>query len=422
MNSAEILDVGSRSRLLTDPYVEKIWGLVNDKSLFNRSPDYLAGLRRGLIREALAFFARHSDHYKILLERMGIDPKSAEPEDLARIAVPSDILRGDGHKQFLIRDAEEGGEYFTSSGTSGKEPVRIYRSPLDLAIMIKANTQLFEHIYGSFLEPGKGIALFMAAPELRHKLSFVAFVHLALENKRIPLLYGMNLVEGKGEKGSAWQKLETNKENVLKFVKSKEEPKLFFTAPAGVYLMAKKFDEMGFLKKVAYKLASGMPPVRLGRGGVIVTGGGSKGYTLPPYDELVKMSRKYFSAMDAKGEEVDVPFMDVLGMTETLTALIGRHGVTGLVPYPLSEVFLLDPKTFEPLKERERQGVLGIFNPHVTSWLEVFYPGDIMSVSPSKGYYGREYSFMRRLSVEEGWDLQRACGGTLEEMMGRGQS
>jgi phenylacetate-CoA ligase len=422
MNSTEILDIGPKSRLLTDPYVEKIWGLINDRSLFEKSPDYMAGIRKGLIRDALIFFARHSDYYKLLLERMNIDPKSASPEDLMRLAIPSDILRGDGHRPFLIRDVEEGGEYFTSSGTSGKEPVKIYRSPLDLAIMIKANTQLFERIYGGVLEEGKGIALFMAAPELRHKLSFVAFVHLTLESKRIPLLYGMNLVEGQGEKGSQWQKLETNKENVLKFVKSREEPKLFFTAPAGVYLMAKKFDDMSFLKKVVYKLASGMPPVRLGRGGIIVTGGGSKGYTLPPYDELVKMSRKYFSANDAKGGEVEVPFMDVLGMTETLTALIGRHGSIGLVPYPLSEVFLLDPKTFEPLKEGEKQGVLGIFNPHVTSWLEVFYPGDIMNVYPSKGYYGREYSYIRRLSFEEGWDLQRACGGTMEEMMQRKQA
>lgn len=422
MNSTEILELGPKSRLLTDPYVAKIWGLINDRSLFEKSPDYMAGVRKGLMREALDFFSRHSDYYKLLLERMRIAPRNADLEDLARLAVPSDILRGEGHKQFLIRGVEEGGEYFTSSGTSGKEPVKIYRSPLDLAIMIKANTQLFEQIYGSFLEPGRGIALFMAASELRYKLSFVAFVHLALENKRIPLLYGMNLVEGQGEKGSTWQKLETNRENVLRFVKSREEPKLFFTAPAGVYLMAKKFEDMGFLKKVAYKLASGMPPVKLGKGGVIVTGGGSKGYTLPPYDDLVEMSRKYFSASDSKGEEMEVPFMDVLGMTETLTALIARHGTIGLVPYPLSEVFLLDPKTFEPLKEGEKQGVLGIFNPHVTSWLEVFYPGDIMTVSPSQGYYGREYSFVRRLSVEEGWDLQRACGGTLEEMMQKKQT
>lgn len=420
MNSSEILELGAKSKLLTDPYVQKVWGLINDRSLFEKSPDYMAGIRKGLMRDALDFFSRRNDYYKVLLERMRIDPRNAGPEDMAKLAVPSDILRGEGHRQFLIKDVEPGGEHFTSSGTSGKDPVKIYRSPLDLAIMIKANTQLFEEIYGGFLEPGKGVALFMAAPELRHKLSFVAFVHLALETKQIPLLYGMNLVEG--EKGSTWQKLETNKENVLQFVKSKAEPKLFFTAPAGVYLLAKKFDDMGFLKKVAYKLASGMPPIRLGKGGTVVTGGGSKGYTLPPYDDIVSLSRKYFSASDTRGEEVEVPFMDVLGMTETLTALIGRHGRIGLVPYPLSEVFLLDPKTFEPLKEGANQGVLGIFNPHVTSWLEVFYPGDIMAVSPSKGYYGREYSFIRRLSVEEGWDLQRACGGTLEEMMQKRQA
>jgi phenylacetate-CoA ligase len=419
MNASEIIDLGSKSRLLKDPYVEKVWQLVNNNSLFNKSPDYLASLRLGLLRDALGFFSRQSDYYAQLFERLSINPKNAELGDLARLAVPSDILRGDGHKQFLIKGVEERGEYFTSSGTSGKEPVRIYRSPLDLAIMIKANTQLFEHIYGSCLEPGKGIALFMAAPELRYKLSFVAFVHLALENKGIPLIYGMDLV--KDERGSAWQKLEPNRDNMLKFLKSKEEPKLFFTAPVGVYLMAKSFDEMSFVKKVGYKLVSGTPPVKLGRGGAIVTGGGTKGYTLPPYEKIVELSRKYFTAKDKDGEENIVPFMDVLGMAETLTALIGRFKTNGMVPYPLSEVFLLDPKTYEPLGEGKTEGVLGIFNPFVTTWLEVFYPGDLMTVASSKSFYGKEFSYVRRLTVEEGWDLQRACGGSLEEMMQKDQ-
>ncbi|MEM2190397.1 MAG: hypothetical protein QW540_03050 [Archaeoglobaceae archaeon] len=64
--------------------------------------------------------------------------------------MPSDILRGEGQKQFLIRDVESGGKYFFSSGTTKSNPVKIYRSPLDLAIMIKANTDLFEYVYGDF--------------------------------------------------------------------------------------------------------------------------------------------------------------------------------------------------------------------------------------------------------------------------------
>ena len=420
MNSKQIFESALKSKLLKEPYVQKIWDLINSKDLFNKSADYLKKLRRSLLRDALNFFARKSDYYKGAFEKLGVNPKTADFPDLAKLAVPADMLRGEGHKQFVVKDAEPGGEYFTSSGTTGKTPVKIYRSPIDLAVMIKANTDLFEYVYGDVLEQGKGIALFMAAPELRYKLNFVAFVDLTLDNKNIPLLYGMNLVRNK-DGTTDWQRLELNKENVVKFLKSREEPKLFFTAPAGVYLMADKFDKMNPLKKLMYRLATTAPPVNLGRGGLIVTGGGTKGFTdLPPYDKIVGLSRKYFKAQSRQGEEQPAPFMDVLGMTETLTALIDRFGVMDKVPHPLSHVFLLDPKTFELIEEDEgKEGVLGIFNPFTTSWLELFYPGDFMKAHSSDRFYGKEYTYVRRFTPQEGWDLQRACGGTLEEMMSR---
>ncbi|MEM4616938.1 MAG: hypothetical protein QXY19_08045 [Archaeoglobaceae archaeon] len=416
MKCSDILKLASKSKLLDDPYVSKIWKLIDDTSLFKKSPDALLELRRKLLRECLDFFSRHSDYYAQLFERLDINPKNAEFQDLAKLAVPSDILRGEGQKQFLIRDVESGGKYFFSSGTTNSNPVKIYRSPLDLAIMIKANTDLFEYVYGDVLEEGKGVALFLASPELRDRLSFVAFVDLTLENKKIPLFYGMKLIDGSG---SAWQKLEPDRENILKFLKSKEDPKLFFTAPAGVYLLSQRFQNMGVLRRIVYKLLSGAPPANLGKGGVIVTGGGSKGYELPPYGEIVEISRKFFKAKDRDGKDVPTPFMDVLGMTETLTALIDRFGYMDKVPHPLSQVFLLDPKTYDYMEEDKKEGILGIFNPFVTSWLEVFYPGDIMRTHDSNCYYGKEFVYVRRLTVEEGWSLQRACGGTLEEMMKR---
>lgn len=416
MSVQQVFENALKSKLLSDPYVSKIWDLVNDSTLFEKSPDYLRQLRKTLLREALLFFSRRNEYYAKLLESMDIDPVSAELDDVAKLAIPSDILRGDGQKPFLIKDVEPGGEYFRSSGTTGKELVKIYRSPLDLAIMVKANTALFEYVYGDKLEPDKGVALFMAAEELRHRLNFVSFVHLSLEAKNIKLIYGMDLQEGERE-GAVWQKLVPNKDRILSFLRSKEEPKLFFTAPAGVYLMAKQFETMNIVKRLAYKLASGAPPVNLGRGGLVVTGGGSKGISVPSYEDVVKLSRRYFKSMDKEGKEIPTPFMDVFGMTETLTAFIDNYGKMDKVPYPLSEVFLLDPKTFQTIKEDEKEGILGIFNPFTTSWLELFYPGDIMLSHQSDRFYGKEYRYIRRLSVEEGWDLQRACGGTLEEMM-----
>lgn len=67
---------------------------MNDKSLFSKSPDYLSKLRKSLLREALDYFSRHSDYYSELFERLEISPKDAELEDLAKLAIPSDILRG----------------------------------------------------------------------------------------------------------------------------------------------------------------------------------------------------------------------------------------------------------------------------------------------------------------------------------------
>ncbi|RLG41474.1 MAG: hypothetical protein DRO05_03815, partial [Thermoproteota archaeon] len=214
----------------TDPYVEKILDLASDRSLLEKSPDQLLSLRKSLFREYLSYLARHSSYYRDMFERLGIDPKSADlEEDLPKLVLPADALRGDAWKSLIIEDTPKGGKVFSSSGTTGKEPVRIYRSPIDLEIMIRANTNLFEFVYGDVLEDG--IALFMAAPELKERLNFVAFVDMCLERKGIDLIYGMKLLEGEG---APWKRLVEDRKNIIRFFRSRKEPKLFFTAPAGV--------------------------------------------------------------------------------------------------------------------------------------------------------------------------------------------
>lgn len=408
------------SKFLNDPHVKKLRELAQDRSLFEKSPDYLSKLRRDLLRSALRFFARNSEFYEKLLEAQSIDPAAAEPEDLAKLAVPSDMLRGEGFTKFLLPGRDEGGFTFRSSGTSGKDPVKVYRSPLELVAMTVANANLFEYVYGSFLKPGEGLALFLAAEELKNYLNFVAFVDLALQYKNIRLLYGMDLVQGSSG-DPMWKRLVPNRKRILEFVKSRDEPKLFFSAPAGVHLIAEQFGSLSLFKKMLYKLLTGAPPINLGRGGTVVTGGGAKGFKIPDYDVIVKEARKVFRAEDTTtGDEVPVPFMDVLGMTETLTALLDKYGVINKIPHPLQEVFLLDPQTYKPMYDFNKEGLLAIFDPLATSWLEVFIPGDVMKQIPSERYYGREFVYVRRLTEEEGWSLQRACGGTLEELMYKG--
>ena len=418
-NIDEIYLSAQRSKFFSDPHVKRLWELSGDATLFSKSPDYLMSLRKTLLRDSLKFFTRHSSFYADLLERLEIDPQAAELPDLVKLAVPSDMLRGDEYRKLLIDDFDREGFVFSSSGTTSSNPVRVYRSFLELAIMTRANTLLFEYVYGNVLKEGVGLALFLAARELRNKLNFVAFVDLALQGKKIKLLYGMDLVK-EVSSGSQWQRLVPNKKSIMEFLKSKDEPKLLFTAPAGVHLLTKEFEGMSLVKRFMSKLLVGVPPVDLGTGGVIVTGGGTKGFTdLPPYDVIVGNARKFFKARDFSGRETPTPFMDVLGMTETLTALIDRYGVMHKIPHPLQEVFLLDPKTYELIEEPGKEGILGIYDPLAISWLEVFLPGDVMKFVESNRYYGREYIYVRRLTKDEGWDLQRACGGTLEELMSR---
>ncbi len=71
----------------------------------------------------------------------------------------------------------------------------------------------------------------------------MAFVALTLESKGIELLYGMDLEEGR-DGDRPWMKLTPNTPNIVRFLKSRKEPKLFFTAPAGVHLLTKRMEEL----------------------------------------------------------------------------------------------------------------------------------------------------------------------------------
>jgi hypothetical protein len=85
------------------------------------------------------------------------------------------------------------------------------------------------------------------------------------------------------------------------------------------------------------------------------------------------------------------------------------------IPHPLSQVFLMDPRSFEVIEEDGKEGLLGIFNPFITSWMECVYPGDILRAHGSSRYYGREFVFVRRMAASEVAGSTRACGGELEE-------
>jgi len=412
---------GQSSRLIDDPHVRRVQEqLARGQELFSLRSDELETIRSELRRSALDFFRRHSRFYKQLFDHLNIDVQNASLSDLARLAIPSDLLRGIGQMGYLIENYEKGGSTFQSSGTSGKDPVKVYRSPLDLAHMQKATTDLFEHVRGCVYAQDKGTVLMMAAPEMRERMAFVSFVDLTVGKKGARLLYGMNL--GKDEKGQvSWERMEANRENIIEFMRSRDEPKLLFAPPVVIDMLTKKFDAMGPVERLAQRLVTSAPPIEMGREGIVITAGGSKkAIGLPEYGAMVEMARRHFRAADGSGKAVPVPFMDLLGMAEGLTPMASMHGVHGKLPHPLADVFLLDPVTFEVMEEEGKEGILAMFSPMTTSWLECFYPGDLVRFKRSTRYYGKEFEHVRRLSAQEGWEMQRACGGSMEDMLRAG--
>ena len=89
----EIMERGAQSQLINDPHVKRVWDLIKGDSLFKMSVDDLASLRQSLRQESLQYFARHNPYYAELFERLDIDPAKATLHDVAKLAIPSDMLR-----------------------------------------------------------------------------------------------------------------------------------------------------------------------------------------------------------------------------------------------------------------------------------------------------------------------------------------
>jgi len=398
--------------LMKDPYVTKILELSKDKSLYEKSSSALEQLRLQLFRDSLDYFSRNNSEYVVMLENLDINPKSVEFEDLVDIAVTSDFFRGDGQKKYIIGDVPLGGPSFQSSGTSGKDPVRIYRSPIDILVQRDVNTNGAESVLGHELNGGE--AMFLAAPELKDFTSFVAFVEDAFSIRDIDIKYGMKVVEDPNAR-TIWEKLRPDTKTISSFYKSKQEPKYLMTAPVGIYRTIKQFEDASpFLKYIIYGLYLRVPPIKLGKGGAIFTGGGIKGSDIPSMEKIMEMSKEKIVAKDENNRTIPAPFIDCLSHTENLAVLFSKPNSLVKMPHPLSHVFLVDKETFKPI-EGYGKGVVGIFNPFTTTYLEAFYPGDMMERVPDDNYYGSGFLFKRRLTKEEGWDLERACGGGLEE-------
>ena len=350
------------------------------------------------------------------MENLEIDPERWKVEDLINLAISSDELRGNGQKRYMVDNVPDGGRTFRSSGTTGKEPVTIYRSPVDVLISRYVNDAHIEYMLGHPIEEEEGMALFLAAPEMEEFMSFVGMVvDLMRDYKHVPVIFGMKVEEGDGP---IWTRLRPDKKAMAEFYRSGNKPKYIFSALIGIQRMLETFEMHGAkdLPRLAYfKLALGVPPLDLGRG-AIFTGGGAKRAKVLPFKELLEKRKGKIIGVDKEGNRIPAPWSDVYGNTERLCILPSLMNTEYKVPHPLEEVIVVDPKTFTPIERGE--GIVIFYNPLVTSYMEAVIPGDIFEVIPADDlYHGKVLRYRRRLTEEEALYVERGgCGSVFEEV------
>jgi hypothetical protein len=301
----------------------------------------------------------------------------------------------------------------------------MYRSPIDLKIQEVTTISMADNLLDS--KTG-GCGLILAAPEMKNDYGFIFGIEIFLKERGAKILWGMR-VDETVKANSIFEKLRPEKKAIARFLKSNAEPKIILSAPMGIWQMLKgqiELNKQKGIKGYFAKQMSGLGKViDLGKGGAILTGGGTKSLDIPPFDELLNFTKDKILARDKNGNQVPAPWIDILSQTENITALAscsqwndGKLKIPASIiktPHPLAEVLLIDPRTHKILGPGQ-EGEFLHYNPYSLSVLEAFFPGDIGRSYKVDNYYGQGFEFVRRLEVNEG-GIDRACGGSMEEMM-----
>ena len=154
------------------------------------SPKKLEQIRIDFFREGLKFHTENNDEFAKAVGNLGIDIDNPKTSDLLDLAVSSNEWRGTGQLKYLNELVPKNNlRMYVSSGTTGKEPVTAYRSPLDIYINSLAIIPHFEWGLGHKLDGGAVLLHF--AEEMREYTVFVDSVARAYEAGKVQLLYGM---------------------------------------------------------------------------------------------------------------------------------------------------------------------------------------------------------------------------------------
>jgi hypothetical protein len=418
-------------RLAADPYVRLLLQHLGDDSLFRGTPESTRARQQALLCPFLDFFLRHDKdgYYCSLFKRTGLLDefslglsvrRDLVLEDLVRLRIHSDDLRGNGQTRRLIREIDpnsppKGTQVHRSSGTTenANGPVTILRSPLTIHFMRLVNGGLIKWSLG---RPSTGgVCMLQLAPEMTDFVTFASFAADVMQELGSRIIFGNSLRESSDEQ-NVWRRLKPDAHAMRSFLVSREAPKILVTGSAGLFATVANPNMM---RRAAIKLFLGLPPIDLGEGGVLMTGGGLK--RVPArYKSMREMVRSVAHAVtsivgERKGR---APLMDYLGLTESASVFVNKAAdpleETAWIkyPHPLTFVTTLElPKLSpSPAEDFEKPRLFFFVNLACLDYLEAVISGDFVRRvrTPDQPQHG--FIYERRADVSEGFEAREGCG------------
>jgi len=440
------------AELAEDEYVGQLRELLSSDSLFRGTLAETRKLQEELLYPYLEFFLRHDYHgyYHRLFRNRGLTDNRASLrsdivlEDLARLRIHSDDLRGAGQRERLIAELQPGsntgagappggivgrssaGLTFVSSGTTaGTEgPVRLFRSKLSLDLSRHANAALINWALKRRVEGGE--ALMHMAPEMTDFTTFAAIGADFFRHRGARVRFGAKLREGPAD-SSTWQRLTPDSSELRRFFKSQVDPKYLISTGGGLYRM---LVEPEGTRRMGMKMTLGVPPIYLGDSGVLMIGGGLK--RLPGrYNSLSQLLTELGESIKAgwTKDAAPAPVIDMLGLTESLTVFMGVPMDPGSTdprvkyPHPLTYTALLEsPTHLEPAEtwDDEAERLLFYVNFMNLDYLEAVVPGDFVYPAPAEPSTSsavgelhlpqRGFIYSRRAGLDEGFQVREGSG------------
>ncbi len=415
----------TQHKLYHDPYVQLLLKHLQDTTLFRGTPDSTRKRQQSLLIPFLEFFLRHDreNYYAHLFRRKGLLEESAagvqikkdvQLKDLVRLRIHSDDLRENGQNNCLIRsiDLNQNHKVFLSSGTTQntKGPVKILRTPLTIQLGHMLNEGLNNWSLGGKFRTG--LTLLQMAPEMKDSMWFAYLGTRVMEQRGCEVMFGARIRQDP-EETNLWRKLEPDKKTLHHFFTSKSAPKYFITSGIGLYhLLLKPNKFQHFL----YRYALGIPPIQLGDGGVLMTGGGLK--RVPSeYQTMQDLMASATHNILAGGNRA--PIVDILGLTESMSVFLNRaadplnEDAWVKYPHPLTYVALVESPQNLNLISNPASGMKGLLfytNFACLDYLEAVLSGDFVRHASTANCPQHGFIYERRLKENEGFMIREGCG------------